>query len=117
MIVRLWRARLDPARLAAYRRFEHERCLPMLHKQPGFLCVLFARATQDRTLSITVWEDGGAVEALESSPSYRETTREMAELGLLSGGWTVEILEVTDAVFRVEALLGTLDRRRSSGAP
>ena len=116
MILRIRYARLNPARLAAYRRFERERCMPMLRRQPGFLGVLFLREAEDRAVSITVWEDGGAVEALESSPSYRRTTRELAKSGLLAGDWTVEILEVAGGEFRVEALVGTLARRWSSGA-
>jgi hypothetical protein len=40
VIVRVWHAKINPAR-KAYRRFEQERCLPMLHKQPGLLGVLF----------------------------------------------------------------------------
>ena len=43
MIVRIWRAKINPARLEDYRRFEAERCLPMLHKQPGLLGMLFLR--------------------------------------------------------------------------
>jgi hypothetical protein len=76
VILRIWSAALDPARLEEYRRFEAERSLPMLHRQPGFLGVFFLRAAEDRAASITIWEDRGAVEALESSPSYRRTDRE-----------------------------------------
>ena len=81
MILRIWRARLDPARTEEYRSFETERCLPMLHKQPGFLGVLFLREAEDNAISITIWEDRGTVEALESSPSYRHTAHELAESG------------------------------------
>ena len=83
MILRIWSAALDPARLEEYRRFEAERSLPMLHRQPGFLGVFFLRAAEDRAASITIWEDRGAVEASESSPSYRRTARELADSGLL----------------------------------
>jgi heme-degrading monooxygenase HmoA len=81
--LRIWRAKIDPARLEEYRRFERGRCLPMLHKQPGLLEVLFLRYAEDHAASLTIWEDRGAVEALESSPSYRRTVRELAEGGLL----------------------------------
>lgn len=117
VILRIWGARLNPASLESYRRFERERCMPMLHKQPGFLGVLFAREDEDRAVSITIWEDGGAVEALESSPSYRRTTRELAESGLLADDWSAETLTVAGGELRVETLIGTLDRRWSSGAP
>ena len=62
MILRVWRARIDPARIEEYRRFERERCMPMLRKQPCFLGVLFLRQAEDHALSLTVWEDAGAVE-------------------------------------------------------
>ena len=116
MILRLWRARLSPARLDEYRRFERERYLPMLHRQPGFLGVLFLQKAEAYAASITVWEDGGAVDALESSPSYRRTTRELAENGMLAGGWSAEVFDAVGGELRAEALVGTLDRTRSSGA-
>jgi heme-degrading monooxygenase HmoA len=116
VIVRIWRARLNPARLEAYRRFERQRCLPMLRKQPGVLGVLFLRGTEAHAVSITIWEDRVVLEALESSPSYRRTTRELAESGLLASGWSAEVLEVDGGEFRVEALVGTLGRMWRSGA-
>jgi heme-degrading monooxygenase HmoA len=114
--LRIWRAELNPARLEAYRRFERERCLPMLRKQPGVLGVLFLRETDACAVWITVWEDRVVLEALESSPSYQRTTRELAQSGLLAGGWSAEVLEVEGGEFRVEALAGALDRARSSGS-
>jgi len=110
VILRVWRTRLDLARAEDYRRFERERCLPVFRKQPGFLGVLFLREANGRAASVTVWEDRGAVEALESSPSYRGTTRELAEGGLLSGEQSVEILQVQSGDLRPEALVGVLDR-------
>jgi heme-degrading monooxygenase HmoA len=116
VIVRVWRARLNPARLEAYRCFERERCLPMLRKQPGVLGVLFLRGTEAHAVSITFWETSVALEALESSPSYRKTTRELAESGLLAGAPSTEILDAAIGELRVEALAGTLERAWSSGA-
>ena len=115
MILRIWSAALDPARLEEYRRFEAERSLPMLHRQPGFLGVFFLRAAEDRAASITIWEDRGAVEALESSPSYRRTARELAESGLLTGEQLVEILEVEGGDLRPEVLVVALARTRCTG--
>ncbi len=110
MILRFWRAGLDPARMEEYRRFEAERCLPMLRKQPGLLGVLFLREAGGGAVSITIWEDRGTVEALESSPSYRQTTRELAESGLLAGEQSVEVFQVESGDLRSEALVGMLDR-------
>ena len=64
MILRVRRAKIAPARREEYRRFERERCLPMLRRQPGFLGVLFVHQAEDRAASLTIWEDTGAVEAL-----------------------------------------------------
>jgi len=108
VILRIWRAKIAPARSEEYRRFERERCLPMLRRQPGFLGVLFVRQAEDRAASLTIWEDTGAVEALASSPSHRRTVRELEESGLLAGEQSEEVFEVEGGNFRPEALLGTL---------
>ncbi len=111
MILRVWRAKIVPERVGEYRRFNREQCLPMLRKQPGFLGVLFSWAAGDcTTISVTIWEDVGAVQALQSSPSYRKTTRRLAESGLLASEKQVELLEVEGGELRPEALVGALTR-------
>ncbi len=110
MILRVWRAKIDPARIEEYRRFEQERCMSMLRKQPGFLGVLFLRQAEDRASSLTIWGDAGAVEALESSPSYRQVTHEVAESALLAGNQSVVIFEIKGGDLRPEALVRALDR-------
>ena len=120
MILRVWRATIIPEHVEEYRRFNREQCLPMLRKQPGFLGVLFSWQAGDCvTISITIWEDTGAVLALQSSPSYRKATRELAESGLLAVETSVELLEVEGGELRPEALLGTLARtkRAPSSSP
>jgi heme-degrading monooxygenase HmoA len=108
VILHVWRARIDPRRIEAYRGFERERSLPMFRRQPGFLAVLFLREADDRVASLTIWEDIGAVGALTSSPSYRRTARELAESGLLAGGQSEEVFEVEGGDLRPEALLRVL---------
>lgn len=118
MILRIWRAEIVRERVEEYRRFEQERCLPMLRKQPGFLAVLFLRSAGDRAAWVTIWEDRGAVEALESSPSCRETMRDLTRSGLLVGGQSVETLDVAGGDLRPDSLsmtLGLAKRRSSSG--
>jgi heme-degrading monooxygenase HmoA len=110
VILRVWCAKVVPERIGEYRRFERERCLPMLRKQPGFLGVLFLRGVGNQAASITIWEDAGTVEALESSPSYRRTIRERAESGLLAREQSVEIFEITDGTLRWEWLAMSLGR-------
>jgi len=116
VILRVWRARIVPERVETYRRFNSEQCLPMLRKQPGFLGVLFAwQAGDGAAISITIWEDMGAIRALPSSPSYRKATRGLAEGGLLASQTSVELLEIEGGELRPEALLETLVRTK--GAP
>jgi heme-degrading monooxygenase HmoA len=115
VIVRVWRAKIYPARIEEYRRFERERCMPMLRRQPGFLGVLFLRQAEDHASSLTVWEDAGAVAALESSPSYREVTHELAESALLARSESVVIFEVEGGDIRPEALVRALDRIGNAG--
>ena len=120
MILRVYRAKINPTRLEAYRRFEAKECLPMLHRQPRLLGVLFLRQAEDREASLTIWEDRGTVEALASSPSFRRTTRELEEGDLLAAEPSVEVFEVEGGALRLEALTRTLDRTRrpgSSGLP
>jgi heme-degrading monooxygenase HmoA len=117
MILRVWRAKLDPARIDEYGCFEQERCLPMLRKQPGFLRVLFSRSSEDGAISITIWEDRGTVEALESSPSYRRSIRELAESRLLAGEQSVEMLEVKSGTLRLEPLAATLNTQDEQPYP
>src|SRR5919112_5807211 len=93
VILRVWSAKIVPARLEQYRRFEQERDMPMLRKQAGLLGVLFLRQAEDHAASFTIWEDAGAVEALQSSPSYRQTTHDLAESALLTGNESVEVFE------------------------
>jgi heme-degrading monooxygenase HmoA len=116
VIVRVWRAKINPARMEEYQRFEQERCMPMLHKQPGLLGVLFLRQAEDRAGSLTIWEDSGAVEALQSSPSNRKLTHELAESALLAVDESVEVFEVEGGDLRPEALVRALNRRRCAGS-
>ena len=116
MILRVWRAKIVPARMEEYRHFERERYMPMLRKQPGLLGMLLLRQAEGYAASLTIWEDVGAVEALQSSPSYREIARELAVSGLLAGNESVEGLEVEGGDLRPEAMMRTLERTRRAGS-
>lgn len=109
MILRIWRARLVAKRLDEYRRFEREQWLPMLRKQSGLLGVLFLREEEVLVAMITVWEDWGTLEAMRSSSSYRDVTRELSTSDLAKET-SVEVLEVEGGDLRLEALAGILAR-------
>ena len=115
--MRVWRAKIVPARMEEFRRFEQEWCLPMLSKQPALLGVLFLRQAEGHAASLTIWEDAGAVEALQSSPSYRETTHRLVESVLLAGNESVEVFEVEGGDLRPEVLVRALDRLEITPTP
>jgi heme-degrading monooxygenase HmoA len=116
VILRVWSAKIVPARLEEYRRFEQERYMPMLSKQAGLLGALFLRQAEDHAASLTIWEDAGAVEALQSSRSYWETAHELAEGALLVGDQSVEVFEVKGGIIRPEALVRALRRICHAGS-
>lgn len=113
------RAEIAHKRIGEYRGVEQEQSLLMLRKQPEFLGVLFLRQAETSAVSITIWEDLGTVEALESSPSYGRMAREPSKRGLLMNAPRVDLLEVDSGDLRLEALataLGQTKRTGSSGS-
>jgi heme-degrading monooxygenase HmoA len=93
MIMRIWRTHVDETRAAEYERFATEESLPMFNAQPGFRGLLFGR-TDDACVVVTLWEDTTAVDALDASPSYRETVTRISAAGFLRGPSSVERLTV-----------------------
>jgi heme-degrading monooxygenase HmoA len=93
-MVRIWRTRVAPQRLADYETFAQERSLPMFRNQSGFRGVVFARRGDDHIV-ISFWQDPAAIEALARSPSYRQTVQEISATGFLVGESTTEALEIT----------------------
>lgn len=57
------------------------------------LGVLFTRNGRDIAV-ISFWRDHAAVAALDSSTSYQRVVREMMASGVLTGGTTVEVLDM-----------------------
>jgi heme-degrading monooxygenase HmoA len=82
VIVRVWRAQIDPARADEYERFARERSLPMFRSHAGFQGCAFLRDGSDCTV-ITLWEGPADVAALESSDRYRETVAAIMETGFI----------------------------------
>jgi heme-degrading monooxygenase HmoA len=93
VIVRVWRATLDIARAEEYERFSQEVSLPMFREQEGFWGVLFARRNA-ACVVITLWSVPAAIEALNSSPSYRRAVERIEATELLTGQTSVEVLEL-----------------------
>lgn len=94
MMVCIWRARLNPAQSEVFRYLEVTECLPMLRRQPGFLGGLFLRRASERAALLTFWEDSGAVEALNSSPSYQRMIQEITKQELLLEEPLIDVWEV-----------------------
>ncbi|MFI9508239.1 antibiotic biosynthesis monooxygenase family protein [Nocardia sp. NPDC052566] len=82
MIVRLWRATIDPGRAEEYERFANERSLPMFRSHSGFQGCAFLRDGADRTV-ITLWASAEDAAALEISDRYRETVAAIMAAGFI----------------------------------
>ena len=82
MFVRIWRARVDPARLDEYERFVEAHSRPMFADQQGFLGAIFSRQGYEVAV-LSFWRDEAAVRALQTSASYRRTATMVEETGLL----------------------------------
>ena|SRR3989442_4481749 len=93
MIVRIWRTRVDRARMAEYETFEKNESEPMFRKQVGNLGVLFAR-TQDECAAISFWRDMRSIESLETSWTYQQTVEKLNATGLLTGSQSLEVFRV-----------------------
>jgi len=92
MIPRIWRTQVDPARIAEYETFANTKSLSMFKQQRGFLGVVFMHTPKGVTLSI--WEDRAAVEALATSETYQATVRDILVSGLLKGEQTTGVFEM-----------------------
>jgi heme-degrading monooxygenase HmoA len=82
VIVRIWRAQIDPARADEYERFARERSLPMFRSHDGFRGCAFLRDGAERMV-ITLWEGVEDVAALERSDRYRETVAAIMRTGFI----------------------------------
>lgn len=97
MIMRIWRTQVDEARAAEYERFAAEDSLPMFRAHDGFEGHLFGRSGGDCVV-ITIWEDDAATDALEASPSYRDTVARISAAGFLVGQSQVDRFQLHGAV-------------------
>ena len=82
MIVRIWKASIDPARAEEYERFAHERSLPMFRSQRGFRGCGLLRSGANCTV-VTLWDGPDDVAALERSSLYRETVDAIMAAGFV----------------------------------
>jgi heme-degrading monooxygenase HmoA len=83
MLARLWTTGLRPDRLDAYERFARDVSLPMFREQDGFMGCVMVRSGHEG-LVLTFWRDQGAIDALETSRSYRDTVQRIREADLLA---------------------------------
>lgn len=82
VILRIWKANIDPARGEEYERFARERSLPMFRSHHGFRGCAFLRSGADCTV-ITLWAGQEDVTALEASSLYRETVDAIMAAGFI----------------------------------
>lgn len=94
--VRIWRTRLDLARLSEYERFVDEHSRPMFARQRGYLGVVFSRHG-DKVAVLSFWRDRSALTGLETSPSYQSAVQRIGDAGFLIGEPTLDVYEIHSA--------------------
>jgi heme-degrading monooxygenase HmoA len=82
VILRIWKAEIDPARGDEYERFAQERSLPMFRAHRGFRGCAFLRSGADCTM-VTLWDRPEDIAALEASTLYRETVTTIMATGFI----------------------------------
>jgi heme-degrading monooxygenase HmoA len=82
VIVRIWKANIDPARGDEYERFARERSLPMFRSHRGFRGCAFLRSGGDCVV-VTLWDGPEDVAALEASHLYRTTVAAIMAAGFV----------------------------------
>ena len=102
MLARLWTTGLRPDRLDAYESFARDVSLPMFRQQDGFMGCAMLRSGHEG-LVLTFWRDQSAIDALETSPSYRDTVKRIQEANLLADAqhtaiYQLHLIDVAGAV-------------------
>ncbi len=95
MIIRIWRAGVDPNRLEEYLFFARNQSLSMFQAHDGYQGVIFA-AEGNEAIVASFWTDRNAADALAHSPLYKTTVQTILKAGFLTGEQTLEIFGVTD---------------------
>ena|SRR5438270_13701608 len=99
MIVRLWRAQIDPARRSEFQHLEEEHLVPLLEQQPGFGGVLFL--SQDKELTVlTLWDTRASADAFNSGAAASELTQQVRDHGFLLSEPRVEVFDITAGSFK-----------------
>lgn len=107
-LVRLWAVSIRPGAEAEYLAFARERSRAMFLAQPGCLGVLFLGMADGRHAACSLWRDAAAIEALASSPSYRETAAALLASGLLAGTPEVQVHALEGGALDLAALAEAL---------
>jgi hypothetical protein len=92
-LVRVWSTEIDASRAAEYDEFVSTKSIPMFQLQRGFVAALFCGQERERAV-ITLWRDRAAVDALDTSETYRATVSEIEAASFLRGAQTTEIFEL-----------------------
>lgn len=104
-MLRMWRTRVDPARVSEYERFAEHESLPMFKSQDGFLGVLFTRSGTECVV-VSLWTDETVVNRLQSSSTYRATVARIEEAGFLLAESSVQAFTVHGGVLSHDAVAG-----------
>jgi hypothetical protein len=106
MIVRLWKTQVQAPRFTQYESWEKTRSLPMFKELEGCLGVLFLRS-EGYCFALSFWRDIAAVDGLETSTLYQQTSKAYEESGMLIGSASLLVFETVGG-FTKEDLLNAV---------
>jgi heme-degrading monooxygenase HmoA len=112
MIVRLCKTQVQASRFAQYESWEKTRSLPMFKELEGCLGVLFLRSER-YCFALSFWRDMAAVDGLETSTLYQQTSKAYEESGMLIGSAALLVFETVEG-FAKEDLLDAVAGLTSS---
>lgn len=93
MLLRIWRTRFDPERLAELNEFSKTRSTQMFDSFPGCMGHLFAHR-DDTYMTVSMWVGRFHIDRAEGSEIYAETSEALDATGILRGDPSVEVLDI-----------------------
>ena len=97
VVLRTYRIRVDPAKIAEYEAFEREEGMGLVAAQDGCLACGFGRVREspDPTyIFYSLWETQKHIDAARANPTWKRVVKKLEEKGYSLGGDTSEHVDV-----------------------
>lgn len=97
MILRTYRARIQPDKLDAYLAFERDEGVPMVTAMKGCLGAGFGRIREEKDaifLFASLWDSQKALDAARASPTWKRVAGKLETLGFTLGEARAEHIDL-----------------------